>query len=815
MLARRRQQDGLATGAPSTVVAWSRVLTSTRTGAAAGPPRTPAVGGDGRLAVGPVVDVVEDRPGQHGVRHGAQLVGTDPRRLRRRVRRRRGGRDGARAFGGGHRAFSPVAILEARARLVAVLDRSLLAPHALAARATTDPDAIAVQHVDGPTMTFASCTTRCCAGRPPTGASASAAATTWRPWCPTASRRTPPGSASGGCGRSRCRSTRRTRAGCCTTPSSSPTSTDVVIAAELFERLLEVADELPVAADASWWSTPAAARRADTVPGARPPTSSSTASSRPSDLARARVPRHRGDHLHVGHDRAVQGRHHSRGRHVQDVVVGARPTRSARRGPLLPRCRCSTSAGSRRSTASLVRGGRSCSARSSARPASGTTSARTDCVVATLVGPMTALLHAEPRRDDDADNPLRDVLLGPMIPEMEEFERRFGVAVGHVLRQTEIGARSRPAGTTGRGRPAAGPRRLPVAPRCDSSTSTTNRCRRARSASWSCARRSRGRSTPATTRCPSRPPRRGATAGSTPATRSAVDDDGWYYFVDRMKDAIRRRGENISRFEVENFVIEHPDVADCAAIGVPAELRRGRSHGRGRRHRPGDVRPGRAHRVARAAACRSSCCPRYVEVVDDLPRNETSAAGAQVRDPPARGRPGHDVGPRRSRRLTHRAACVDRLDASREDYANGACRGVRRRGTATSVEDREREPVNEKLYIHEYIDIIGQNRAKYMYHMTANFSPMAQEDRNQLCYGVWGVAREHRPVARGAQHLGARRLRRRPSTYFRHELDDPTLQDPRDGRWWAAAAPLRAAATIACWCPHRGRGRSQSCAPTG
>ena len=42
--------------------------------------------------------------------------------------------------------------------------------------------------------------------------------------------------------------------------------------------------------------------------------------------------------------------------------------------------------------------------------------------------------------------------------------------------------------------------------------------------------------------------------------------------------------------------------------------------------------------------------------------------------------------------------------------------------------------MNEKLYIHEYIDIVGHNRAKYMYHMTANFSPMAQEDRDQLCY---------------------------------------------------------------------------------
>ena len=46
---------------------------------------------------------------------------------------------------------------------------------------------------------------------------------------------------------------------------------------------------------------------------------------------------------------------------------------------------------------------------------------------------------------------------------------------------------------------------------------------------------------------------------------------------------------------------------------------------------------------------------------------------------------------------------------------------------------------NEKIYIHEFIDIIGHNRAKYMHHMTANWSPIAQEERDQLCYGVWGV----------------------------------------------------------------------------
>jgi carnitine-CoA ligase len=49
------------------------------------------------------------------------------------------------------------------------------------------------------------------------------------------------------------------------------------------------------------------------------------------------------------------------------------------------------------------------------------------------------------------------------------------------------------------------------------------------------------------------------------------DAEGNFFFVDRMKDSIRRRGENISSFEVESEVLRHPDVRECAALGVPAE----------------------------------------------------------------------------------------------------------------------------------------------------------------------------------------------------------------------------------------------------
>ena len=50
------------------------------------------------------------------------------------------------------------------------------------------------------------------------------------------------------------------------------------------------------------------------------------------------------------------------------------------------------------------------------------------------------------------------------------------------------------------------------------------------------------------------------------------DHDGNYFFVDRIKDAIRRRGENISSFEVESEVMNHPSVLEAAAVGVPSEF---------------------------------------------------------------------------------------------------------------------------------------------------------------------------------------------------------------------------------------------------
>ncbi|WP_156755946.1 AMP-binding protein [Actinokineospora pegani] len=53
------------------------------------------------------------------------------------------------------------------------------------------------------------------------------------------------------------------------------------------------------------------------------------------------------------------------------------------------------------------------------------------------------------------------------------------------------------------------------------------------------------------------------------------DADGWFYFVDRFKDALRRRGENISSYEVEQAILGHDAVVECAVIGVPASVEAG------------------------------------------------------------------------------------------------------------------------------------------------------------------------------------------------------------------------------------------------
>ena len=50
------------------------------------------------------------------------------------------------------------------------------------------------------------------------------------------------------------------------------------------------------------------------------------------------------------------------------------------------------------------------------------------------------------------------------------------------------------------------------------------------------------------------------------------DADGYYYFVDRKKDVIRRRGENLAPYDVESVLNRHPSVFESVVVGVPSPL---------------------------------------------------------------------------------------------------------------------------------------------------------------------------------------------------------------------------------------------------
>jgi len=95
--------------------------------------------------------------------------------------------------------------------------------------------------------------------------------------------------------------------------------------------------------------------------------------------------------------------------------------------------------------------------------------------------------------------------------------------------------------------------------------------------------------------------------------------DGAFRFIDRMKDAIRRRGENISSYEVEQVLLGHPSVAAVAVYPVGSELAEDEVMA------AIIVRPGAViemHELARYCETRLPyfAVPRYVDVVDDLPR---------------------------------------------------------------------------------------------------------------------------------------------------------------------------------------------------
>lgn len=98
------------------------------------------------------------------------------------------------------------------------------------------------------------------------------------------------------------------------------------------------------------------------------------------------------------------------------------------------------------------------------------------------------------------------------------------------------------------------------------------------------------------------------------------DDDGNFYFVDRKKDYLRRRGENISSYELETTFLRHPDVREVAVHAVPSEVSED------------DVKVTAVLTPTATLTERELCVwaidrlpyfavPRYIEFRDELPKN--------------------------------------------------------------------------------------------------------------------------------------------------------------------------------------------------
>ncbi|MGZ4512999.1 MAG: AMP-binding protein [Mycobacterium sp.] len=99
-----------------------------------------------------------------------------------------------------------------------------------------------------------------------------------------------------------------------------------------------------------------------------------------------------------------------------------------------------------------------------------------------------------------------------------------------------------------------------------------------------------------------------------------LDTEGNLTYVDRRKDSLRRRGENVSSVEVETVVMRHPAVAEAAAVGVPSAL------GEDDILVVVTLRPGATLDYTElldfcATRMPYFCVPRFVETVSELPKN--------------------------------------------------------------------------------------------------------------------------------------------------------------------------------------------------
>ena len=240
-----------------------------------------------------------------------------------------------------------------------------------------------------------------------------------------------------------------------------------------------------------------------------------------------------------------------------------------------------------------------------------------------LLGPLAQMILDQPLRPDDADNPTRTVVMAPVIPDVDAFSARFDLDVFTTYNMTEINCPiiredERCTGANykscGRPRPGAEVRvvdehDMQVPPNTTGEMIVRGEPWELNAGYWN---------------MPDKTSEAWRNGWFHTGDAFTYDEDGNYYFVDRAKDYIRRRGENISSFEVESIVNEHPAIAESGAAAVPAE--QGEDEVKiavvlqpGAEFDPAELIEFLVPRMPRFAI------PRYVEVWDALPKTEATA----------------------------------------------------------------------------------------------------------------------------------------------------------------------------------------------
>jgi len=186
-----------------------------------------------------------------------------------------------------------------------------------------------------------------------------------------------------------------------------------------------------------------------------------------------------------------------------------------------------------------------------------------------LLGAMANFLYHQTPDSKDNQNPLERILMVPLIPEVEDFKRRFDCLVSTTWGGTEMNCPTRSGfdlvDNKSCGRVASDRYEVRIADENDAELppGIPGEALVRTKEPWII--------TTGYWNHPEWTEKAFRNLWYHTGDMLMKDAEGNLYFVDRIKDAIRRRGENISSFEVENEINAHPDVLECAVMPVESE----------------------------------------------------------------------------------------------------------------------------------------------------------------------------------------------------------------------------------------------------